>query len=99
MYPTKFIGPLVDSQQLERVLEYTEVGEKEARLIMGWVRRASQKTGHYVGPTVFFNPKDDARIYREESFGPISTIRAFRTEEEAMKMANDTEYGLSCKYP
>jgi aldehyde dehydrogenase (NAD+) len=41
------------------------------------------------------NPKDDARIYREEIFGPVITIRTFKTEEEAIKLANDTSFGLS----
>jgi aldehyde dehydrogenase (NAD+)/retinal dehydrogenase len=45
-------------------------------------------------PTVFLNPRDDAEIYRKEVFGPVSIIKTFETEEEVMKLANDTEFGL-----
>jgi aldehyde dehydrogenase (NAD+) len=51
-----------------------------------------------VEPTIFLNPADDAKIYREEIFGPVITIRTFKTEEEAVKLANDTSYGLSGKH-
>lgn len=48
-------------------------------------------------PTIFLNPRDNARIYREEIFGTVITIKTFKTEEEAIKMANDTCFGLSDK--
>lgn len=90
-----FLGPLADSKQFERVMGYLEIGKKEAELVTGGVRHGD--SGFYVEPTIFLNPKDDARIYREEIFGPVITIRTFKTEEEAIKLANDTSYGLSCR--
>lgn len=86
-------GPIVDAKQFERVMSFLEIGKKEAELVTGGTRRGEK--GFYVEPTIFLNPKDDARIYREEIFGPVITIRTFKTEEEAVKLANDTSYGLS----
>lgn len=88
-----FLGPLADDKQFERVMSFLEIGKKEAELVTGGVRHGDN--GFYVTPTIFKNPKDDARIYREEIFGPVITIRTFKTEEEALKLANDTSYGLS----
>ncbi|EMD67480.1 hypothetical protein COCSADRAFT_157857 [Bipolaris sorokiniana ND90Pr] len=86
-------GPLADSKQFERVMEFIEIGKKEASLVTGGVRKGT--SGFYIEPTIFLNPGDDARIYREEIFGPVISIRTFKTEEEAIRMANDTNYGLS----
>ncbi|ORY00299.1 aldehyde dehydrogenase [Clohesyomyces aquaticus] len=91
--PKTFLGPLVDGKQFERVMNFMEIGKGEAELVTGGGRHGT--SGFYVEPTIFLNPKDDARIYREEIFGPVITIRTFKTEEEAIEMANDTEYGLS----
>ncbi|KAH7074377.1 aldehyde dehydrogenase [Paraphoma chrysanthemicola] len=88
-----FMGPLVDGKQFERVMGFLDIGKSEAELITGGVRKG--ESGFYVEPTIFLNPKDDARIYREEIFGPVITIRTFKTEEEAVKLANDTAFGLS----
>lgn len=88
-----FLGPLADGKQFERVMNYLDIGKNEAELLTGGVRKGEQ--GYYVEPTIFLNPKDDARIYREEIFGPVITIRTFKTEEEAIKLANDTSFGLS----
>jgi aldehyde dehydrogenase (NAD+) len=88
-----FLGPLADGKQFERVMGFLDVGKKEAELITGGVRKGD--SGFYVEPTIFLNPKDDARIYREEIFGPVITLRTFKTEEEAVKLANDTNYGLA----
>ncbi|KAF2824056.1 aldehyde dehydrogenase [Ophiobolus disseminans] len=88
-----FMGPLADGKQFERVMSFLDIGKNEAELVTGGVR--SGKEGFYIEPTIFLNPKDDARIYREEIFGPVITLRTFKTEEEAIKLANDTAFGLS----
>lgn len=88
-----FIGPLADGKQFERVMGFLEKGKAEAELVTGGVRKG--ESGFYVEPTIFLNPKDDATIYRDEIFGPVITIRTFKTEEEAIRLANDTAYGLS----
>lgn len=94
--PNTFLGPLADGKQFERVMSFLDIGKEEAELLTGGARHGDH--GWYVQPTIFLNPKDDARIYREEIFGPVLTIRTFKTEEEAIKLANDTSFGLSCKY-
>lgn len=86
------LGPMVDEGQLERVKQMVERGRSEAELVVGGVQHGD--TGCYMEPTVFLNPKDDAEIYRNEIFGPVSIIKTFETEEEVLKLANDTEYGL-----
>ncbi|KAF2012530.1 aldehyde dehydrogenase [Aaosphaeria arxii CBS 175.79] len=91
--PKTFLGPLVDEKQFDRVMEFLEIGKKEAQLVTGGGRHGDN--GYYVEPTIFLNPGDDARIYREEIFGPVITLRTFKTEEEAIKLANDTAFGLS----
>lgn len=88
-----FMGPLADGKQFERVMGFLDIGKTEAELLTGGVRKGD--SGFYIEPTIFLNPKDDARIYREEIFGPVITIRTFKTEEEAVALANDTSFGLS----
>jgi aldehyde dehydrogenase (NAD+) len=91
--PATFMGPLADAAQFERVMSYLAMGASEAELVTGGVRKGI--SGFYVEPTIFLNPSDDARIYREEIFGPVITIRTFATEDEAVRLANDTAFGLS----
>ena len=91
--PTTMFGPLADTKQLERVLSYIELGKSEAQLATGGERTGDK--GAFVKPTIFLNPHKTAKIYREEIFGPVLVVTTFDTEEEAVKMANDTSYGLS----
>ncbi|OCL03757.1 aldehyde dehydrogenase [Glonium stellatum] len=93
MEPTTFFGPLADKKQFDRVMEFLEIGKKEAELITGGQRKGTK--GFYVQPTIFLNPAEDARIYREEIFGPVIALKTFKTEDEVVEMANDTSYGLS----
>ncbi|KAK5453302.1 hypothetical protein LTS15_006487 [Exophiala xenobiotica] len=86
------LGPMVDQSQLERVKKMVERGKSEAELVVGGFQHG--ETGCYMEPTVFLNPKEDAEIYRNEIFGPVSIIKTFETEEEVLKLANDTEFGL-----
>lgn len=90
--PSVKLGPMVDHSQLERVKGMVERGRSEAELIVGGTQYGD--AGCYMQPTVFLNPKDDAEIYRNEIFGPVSIIKTFETEEEVVKLANDTEFGL-----
>jgi len=91
--PTTMVGPLADKKQLERVLSYIESGKQEATLLTGGNRIGD--SGSFVEPTIFINPKEDAKIYKEEIFGPVATIKTFKTEEEGVALANNTSYGLS----
>lgn len=90
--PDVKLGPMVDEPQLERVIKMVERGKSEAELVVGGGRHGD--TGCFMEPTVFLNPNDDAEIYRNEIFGPVGIIKTFKTEEEVLKMANDTEFGL-----
>lgn len=90
--PSVKMGPLVDAGQLERVKAMVMRGKEEAEFVVGGVQHG--ETGCYMEPTVFLNPKADAEIYKKEIFGPVSVVKTFETEEEVLKLANDTEYGL-----
>jgi aldehyde dehydrogenase (NAD+) len=95
--PTTMLGPLADKKQMERVLGFIEAGKTEAKLLVGGEK--AQEKGAFVQPTVFLNPGKDSKIYKEEIFGPVLSVLTFETEEEAIKLANDTSYGLSaCVY-
>jgi aldehyde dehydrogenase (NAD+) len=93
---TTMLGPLADKLQYERVMSFIESGKKDsgAELLVGGDRIEGHK-GLYVQPTIFLDAKEDSKIYREEVFGPVLNIRTFETEEEAIKLANDTNFGLS----
>jgi aldehyde dehydrogenase (NAD+) len=89
------LGPLADATQLQRVLGFIEAGKTGAQLLVGGERKGER--GAFVTPTIFLNPSKDSTIYKEEIFGPVLTVLTFETEEEAIKLANDTSYGLSGK--
>ncbi|CAG8251500.1 unnamed protein product [Penicillium salamii] len=85
-------GPLVDSASYDKVQEMIARAKTESELVVGGGRIGEQ--GLFLEPTVFLNPKPDAHIYKDEVFGPVSVIKTFDTEEEVVKLSNDTEYGL-----
>ncbi len=92
------VGTLVSFKQRERVMEYIEVGQAEgAELIAGGTipDDAALADGAYLMPAIFDNVSNDMRIAREEIFGPVVSIIPFDTEEEAVRLANETPYGLS----
>ncbi|EPE02490.1 aldehyde dehydrogenase [Ophiostoma piceae UAMH 11346] len=90
-----FQGPQVTKAQYERVLSYVDVGKKEgATLSLGGVSAAASGKGFFVEPTVFTNVTPKMRIFQEEVFGPFVVIARFKTEAEAIELANDSEYGL-----
>ncbi len=89
-------GPVVDPQQYQRVLQYIEQGLQEgARLVTGGNRAHTETGGYFVEPTVFADVSNEMTIAREEIFGPVLGILRFSEEEEAIRIANDTVYGLS----
>ena len=92
------MGPLVSKSHMNKVLEYIETGKKEgATLVCGGERYTEGEcaNGYFVRPTIFDNCTSDMTIVKEEIFGPVVTIQTFKTEEEAVCMANDTIYGLA----
>jgi betaine-aldehyde dehydrogenase len=96
MAPATDIGPLVAERQRERVEGYIRLGEEEgAKLATGGRRPKSQSRGWFVEPTVFVNVTNTMRIAREEIFGPVLTVIQYEDEEDAVRIANDSEYGLA----
>ena len=87
------VGPLIDEGQLEKVAELVEDAvSKGARVLCGGERL--ERPGHFYKPTVLVDVPDDARLLKEEIFGPVAPVKAFAGEEEAIGAANDTEFGL-----
>ena len=92
------MGPLVSEEQMNKVLTYIETGKAEgASLICGGERYTENgcEKGFYIRPTIFDGCTSEMTIVREEIFGPVVTIQTFMSEDEAISMANDTEYGLA----
>jgi len=91
------LGPLADKSQFDRVMSFIESGKSEAELVTGGARAGDK--GNFILPTIFKNPKAGAKIYEEEIFGPVLTVKTFKTEEDGIELANNTSYGLSsCVY-
>ncbi|MBZ6488812.1 aldehyde dehydrogenase family protein [Priestia aryabhattai] len=92
------MGPLVSEEHMKKVLKYIEIGKQEgARLVCGGDRITSSglEKGFFVEPTVFSSVTSNMKIVQEEIFGPVVVIQTFKDEKEAIKLANDTEYGLA----
>ena len=94
--PATRMGAIVDRTQLDRVLGYIETGQTEgAELHLGGRRAREESGGYFVEPTIFDAVSNDMRIAREEIFGPVLATISFNDEEEAVRVANDTVYGLA----
>src|SRR3982075_1578809 len=89
------MGPLVSKEQYDRVSSYLEVGKKEAKLAIGGGRPKQFCKGYYLEPTIFYDVDNNARIAREEIFGPVASVIPFDGEADAIRIANDTPYGLA----
>ena len=93
--PATDIGPLISDKQRKRVLDYIAIGKKEARLAVGGATPQEKRAGYFVEPTIFVDVNNDMRIAREEIFGPVLTILKVKDDAEALRVANDTDYGLA----
>jgi betaine-aldehyde dehydrogenase len=89
------MGPLVSKEQYDRVRSYLELGKKEAKVATGGGHPKEFAKGFYVEPTIFYDVDNNARISREEIFGPVASVIPFEGEPEAIRIANDTPYGLA----
>ncbi len=93
---TTLMGPLAKREQFDRVLSYIEAGKQAgARIACGGAAARAETGGFYVQPTIFHGVTNDMRIAREEIFGPVLSVIGFETEDEAVRIANDTDYGLA----
>ncbi|HLG95558.1 MAG TPA: aldehyde dehydrogenase family protein [Bryobacteraceae bacterium] len=94
--PGTRLGPLISDTQRQRVESYIAKGKQEgARVVMGGGRPAGFSKGYYVEPTIFADVQSKMTIAQEEIFGPVLSVLPYDTEEEAIRIANDTIYGLA----
>ena len=91
------MGAVISEQQFEIVMNYIEIGKKEAKLVLGGHRLTGgiYDKGFYIEPTIFDDVAPDARIAQEEIFGPVLVVHTFETVEEAIAIANNSQYGLA----
>ncbi len=88
------MGPLVSRIQMNRVLEYIDIGKREgAQIAVGGARLGD--SGYFVGPTVFAGVDHQMRISQEEIFGPVASVIRFDDDEDALRIANGTKYSLA----
>src|SRR5437868_7231485 len=90
--PETYMGPVVDENAMKKITDYIEVGKKEGRLVAGG---GHQGPGYFIEPTVFADVDPHARIAQEEIFGPVLTVIKAKDFDDALHIANDTEYGLT----
>jgi len=90
------VGPMVSTKQFQRVQDYIQIGINEGAEVLagGLGKPEGLEKGNFIKPTVFVNANNQMRIAREEIFGPVLTVITYKTEEEAIEIANDTTYGL-----
>lgn len=94
--PAQVMGPVVSQRQFDRVLSYIEIGKQEgATLIAGGNARPDRGTGYFIEPTCFVDVTNDMRIAQEEIFGPVLVVIPFEDDEDAIRIANESDYGLS----
>ena len=96
--PTTTMGPVINEQQLEKVVRYVHVGEEEGATMLcggGRLEGEAYDQGLFVQPTIFDNVRNDMKIAQEEIFGPVLSVLTFKDADEALRLANDTIYGLA----
>ncbi len=94
--PTTRLGAIVDKTQLDKVLGYVGLGQEEgARLVAGGERAREESGGYFVPPTILDGVDNRMRVAREEIFGPVLTVIEFDDEEEGLRIANDSPFGLA----
>jgi acyl-CoA reductase-like NAD-dependent aldehyde dehydrogenase len=93
--PSTQLGPLAMKRQLERVEAYIEEGKKSADLVTGGRRPGNIDRGYFVEPTLFAHVDNASRIAQEEIFGPVLSLIAFEDEDDAVRIANESNYGLN----
>ena len=91
------MGALISREQFDRVRQYQEIGKQEAKVASGGGRATggALDQGYFVQPTIFYDVDNSARIAQEEIFGPVACVIPFDSEDAALKIANDTHYGLA----
>src|SRR5579885_3484623 len=90
--PSTYLGPVIDENAMKKILEYIEIGKKEGRLVTGGGHR---EPGYFIEPTIFADVPPQARIAQEEIFGPVLAFIKAKDFDDALNIANSTEYGLT----
>lgn len=94
--PEHIMGPVVSKKQMDRVLSYIKLGQEEgATLLHGGKARPDKGGGYFIEPTVFVDVKNTMRIAQEEIFGPVLVVIPFEDDDDAVRIANESDYGLS----
>ncbi|CAN5125906.1 aldehyde dehydrogenase [soil metagenome] len=92
----QIMGPVVSKAQYDRVLDYIAIGQQEgARLVAGGKAALTETGGYYIQPTLFADVDNSMRIAQEEIFGPVLAVIPFEDDDDAVRIANDSKYGLS----
>lgn len=89
------VTPVVNQASVDKILSYIEIGKKEGRLVLGGERAKAENDGYYIQPTIFADIDRNARIAQEEIFGPVVAFIKVQSIDEAIEIANDTNYGLT----
>jgi aldehyde dehydrogenase (NAD+) len=93
--PTCIMGPVISKKQQQRVMGYIESGKQQgARLLAGGTTRSDKGGGFFIEPTCFVDVTNDMKIAREEIFGPVLAVIVYEDDEDAIRIANDSDYGL-----
>lgn len=92
-FETTFMGPVIDESAYNKIIEYIGIGKQEGRLVAGG--QGDNSTGYFIQPTIFADLNPKARLMQEEIFGPVVGFTKAKTFDEAIEIANNTEYGLT----
>ncbi|HPI74034.1 MAG TPA: aldehyde dehydrogenase family protein, partial [bacterium] len=91
--PAMYMGPVINAAAEKKILEYIEIGKKEGRLLTGGAKAAGD--GYFIQPTIFADIQPGARLDQEEIFGPVLAVIKVKDFDQALAIANATEYGLT----
>lgn len=93
--PQVHMGPVIDPDAMRKIMDYIEIGMDEGELLLGGQPLATPQNGYFIPPTIFGNVPGDARIAQEEIFGPVLALIRAQDYDDALKIANSTDYGLT----
>ena len=91
------LGPIISKSQMKRIMDYIEIGKHDAKLIIGGYQLTDGELakGNYIAPTIFDDVPPSSRVFQEEIFGPVLSVTTFSSIDEAIELANATQYGLA----
>jgi 1-pyrroline-5-carboxylate dehydrogenase len=90
-----YLGPVIDRDSMQKIMSYIEVGTQEGKLLLGGQPIETPEGGYFISPTIFGDVPGDARIAQEEIFGPVLSLIRAKDFDDAMAIANSTDYGLT----